>query len=107
LFIVLILFLLVFGCTSPDTFIINNVKVSKIIDVNDFNGVSGQIPFFNLDGNKFTIQDGFDFNSDTNTLNTKNVSTNIIWNDTNHDYGTIYCTDGNIIHGYLGDGFTC
>jgi hypothetical protein len=33
-------------------------------------GESGQIPFLNIDGNALSVQNSFDFNSDTNTLRT-------------------------------------
>jgi len=76
--IALTLFLLFFGCTSPDTFIIQNAKISKVIDVNDLNGSVGQVPFLNEDGNLLSLQSGFDFNSDTNSLNIKNVESESI-----------------------------
>ena len=39
-------------------------------------------------------------------LDVNNVYLNVIWADKNQEYGTMYCTDGNIVVGYLG-GYTC
>ena len=35
-----------------------------------------------------------------------NLFINVVWADSNHEYGTVYCVDGNVVTGYL-VGFTC
>jgi hypothetical protein len=66
--LLLLTFLFFFGCTSsPDTFIVNNVKLERLFDGNVVGDV-GLVPFLNVDGNALSVQSGFDFNSDTNTL---------------------------------------
>ena len=97
-----LLFLGLFGCIGSDTFIIQNKEYN--LDLN-IEGNPGQIPIMK-DNNSLEVITGFDFNKDTNTLSTKNISTRIIYNDNNNEWGTIYCPDGNIIIGYI-EGFSC
>lgn len=41
-----------------------------------------------------------------NITNLNNLYARIVWADQNHNYGTIYCPDGNIVDGYL-VGYSC
>ncbi|MFA6269377.1 MAG: hypothetical protein WCW13_02570 [archaeon] len=41
-----------------------------------------------------------------NITDVNKIYANVIWADANHNYGTMYCTDGNIVMGYLA-GYTC
>lgn len=89
LLIISVLALLFFmGCTSSDTIIIQNAKLSKLFDTNTVGGV-GEVPFINVDGNALETSSGFDFNKDTNTLF---VGGSFFYTDENNDI--IFC-DGN------------
>ena len=101
LILALFLFAFLFGCTSADTFIIQNNSFDSNVT-----GNSGEIAFIDKNGTNLATQTGFDFNSDTNTLSAKNISTRIIYNDNNKEWGTVFCPDGNIITGYI-EGFSC
>ena len=57
-----------------------------------------------IDGNTFTIYDLNDLNNSSNYIN--EIDLNVIWNDNNKDYGTIYCPDGNVVSGCIGSGCT-
>ena len=59
--------------------------------------LSGLVPYTGATGN---VDFGI-YNIDTNW-----VYANVVWADQNRGYGTMYCTDGNIVVGYL-VGFTC
>jgi hypothetical protein len=41
-----------------------------------------------------------------NVVDVNNIYLNVVWSDSNHSYGTMYCADGNIVNGYL-VGYSC
>lgn len=89
--VILLLVLLVFlfflnGCTEGDTLIIQNSKLTKVLDVNDLNGTQGQIPFMNQDGNLLDLSSALDFNKDTNALG---LNTGKVFVDVNGDW--VFC----------------
>lgn len=86
LFISFFALLFLAGCTSSDTIIIQNNKLTKVLDVNDLNGTQGQIPFINVDGNLLDLSSAFDFNKDTNTLG---VGVGSFFVDVNGDW--VFC----------------
>jgi hypothetical protein len=90
LLLILITFLALFGCTQPDTFIL---KKTTVVDGN-VSGEPGEVPFVGPDGNQLMVQTGFDFNSDTNTLNVSmlNVDNNIFTKCITLSDGNVYCS---------------
>ena len=71
-------------------FTVNDIN-NALIDLTDYVQYTGNAN--NLDMGDYNVS-------------TANLFTNVVWNDSNNDYGTIYCPDGNIVTGYL-VGFSC
>jgi len=61
-----LLLILLFGCTSP-TYYYSTTNIERIFDGN-ISGDAGLIPFVNSDGNLLEVENGFDYNAETNTL---------------------------------------